>query len=130
MIEKLIELLKPYMNKFPCENESGSCEFVKCEECRGRELAEKLIENGVILPPCKVGDTVWLVFTPKHPANPSDKGKWFMVQDGVQRLLYGAKGISVETWNMGTYAKSRIGDTVFLTREDAEAELEKRRKEA
>lgn len=58
MIEKLIELLKPYMNKFLCENESGSCEFVKCEECRGRELAEKLIENGVLLPPCKVGDYV------------------------------------------------------------------------
>ena len=58
MIEKLIELLKPYMNKFLCENESGSCEFVKCEECRGRELAEKLIENGVLLPPCRVGDYV------------------------------------------------------------------------
>lgn len=73
MIEKLIELLKPYMDIFPCENESGSCEFVKCEECRGRELAEKLIENGVILPPCKVGDYVkftgsdeiWSTFTVK-----------------------------------------------------------------
>lgn len=105
------------------------CGFDPDKRVPADKLAGFLLANGVILPPCKVGDTVWIVFSPKYPANPSDKGKWFMVQDGVQRLLRGSKGFSVETWNMGTYPETKIGDTVFLTREDAEAALKKRRKE-
>jgi hypothetical protein len=90
-------------------------------------LADYLLENGVILPPCKVGQEVWLVFTPKFPANPADKGKWFMTQDGVQRIILGAKGFSVETWNVGTIPAKEIGKKLFLTREEAEKELAERR---
>ena len=83
----------------------------------------------VIVPPCKVGDYAWVVFTPKHPANPNDKGKWFMVQDGVQRIIYGAKGLSIETWNMGTIPAKEVGKKLFFNKEKAEAELRKRSEE-
>lgn len=84
----------------------------------------KQSENAIEFP-CKVGDKAWLVFTPRYPANPSDKGKWFMVEDGVQRLIYGAKGVSIETWNMGTISAREIGKKLFFTKEEAEKVLAK-----
>jgi Zn-finger protein len=85
-----------------------------------RKQSENVIEF-----PCKVGDKAWFVFTPRYPANPSDKGKWFMVEDGVQRLIYGAKGVSIETWNMGTISAREIGKKLFFTKEEAEKVLAK-----
>ena len=92
-------------------------------------LVDHLLSNGVIVLPCKVGDKVWLVYTPKYPANPNDKGKWFMVQDGVQRIIYGAKGLSIETWNMGTISVKEMGKKLFLTKEEAEKALAERSEE-
>lgn len=91
-------------------------------------LADFLLENGVIVLPCKVGQHVWIVYTPKWPADPADKGKWFMKEDGVQRILFGSKGFSVETWNMGTYPEKKLGETVFLSKEEAEAKLQEKSK--
>ena len=70
-----------------------------CKECIHYDVCEALEANGIskIYPsqcgcykpksrfielPCEVGQTVWVVFSPKSPANPKDKGKWFMIQDG------------------------------------------------
>jgi hypothetical protein len=91
------------------------------------QIADYLLANGVIMPPCKVGDTAWLVYTPKWPANPADKGKWFMIEDGVQRIIYGAKGLSIETWNMGTIPAKDIGKKLFFDKEEAERILIERR---
>ena len=93
------------------------------------QIADYLISEGVIVPPCKVGDIVWLVYTPKWPANPADKGKWFMIQDGVQRIIYGAKGLSIETWNVGTIPAKEIGTKLFFIREDAEKALAEKENE-
>ena len=87
------------------------------------EIADMLIAQGVTVHPCEIGQKIWLVFTPKYPANPNDKGRWFIQQDGVQRIIYGAKGVSVETWNMGTIPAKEIGKKLFFTREEAEAHL-------
>jgi hypothetical protein len=89
-------------------------------------LADYLLSNGAIVPPCKVGDIVWVVFSPKYPANPNDKGKWFMTQDGVQRIIWGSKGLSIETWNMGTIPAKKLGKEIFLTKEEAEQALAER----
>ena len=89
-------------------------------------IVDSLLANGVIVPPCKVGDIVWSVFTPKYPANSNDYGKWFMRVDGVQRIILGKKGLSIETWNMGTIPAKELGKKLFLTKEEAEAELRKR----
>jgi hypothetical protein len=91
------------------------------------QIADYLLANGIIMPPCKVGDAVWIVYTPKWPANPADKGKWFMIEDGVQRIIYGAKGLSIETWNMGTIPAKDIGKKLFFDKEEAERVLIERR---
>ena len=106
--EKLIELL-------------ADSEYMSYEK-----KADHLIAHGVIVPPCKVGQEIWMVFSPKHPANPNDKGKWFMYQDGVQRIIYGAKGLSIETWNMGTIPEKEIGKKLFFSRNEAETALRER----
>ena len=127
MRDRLIELLTQPICR-PCIE----CKYYDAELKRPREYcaaesrADHLLANGVIVPPCKVGDTLWLVYTPKWPANPADKGKWFMIEDGVQRIIYGAKGLSIETWNMGTISAKEIGKKLFLTKEEAEKALAER----
>ncbi len=91
--------------------------------------ADYLIANGVIVPPCKIGDEIWYVFTPKYPADPDDKGKWFMVKDGVQRIIYGARGLSIETWNVGTISEKEIGKKLFFTRKEAKIALAEKRRQ-
>ena len=113
--EKLVELL--------CKSGSMKCDSPTGECTNCLKLADYLITNGVTVLPCNIGQKIWLVFTPKHPANPSDKGKWFVVQDGVQRIIYGVKGVSIETWNMGTIPGKEIGKKLFFTREEAAAAL-------
>lgn len=107
-----------------CMDEAGY--LAKFNVVHEEDIKKSPTVNALVLP-CKVGDFVWLVFTPKHPANPADKGKWFMVRDGVQRIIYGAKGISIETWNMGTIPEKEVGKKLFFTSEDAEAELAERK---
>ena len=57
--DRLIELLKPHVSGTACLCESGSCELTSCRDCKARRLADHLLANGVIVPPCKVGDTLY-----------------------------------------------------------------------
>ena len=99
-----------------------------CYRCYAEDLADDLLQNGVIVLPCKVGDFIWVVYSPKYPANPCDKGKWFMIRVGVQRVILGTKGCSVETWNMGTIPAKEIGEKLFITEEEAVKALKEREK--
>ena len=40
---------------------SNKCKYAHLEYCIGDRLADHLIENGVIVPPCKVGETLHLI---------------------------------------------------------------------
>ncbi len=80
-------------------------------------LADHLLANGVIVPPCKVGNKIYKIFT-KYQPFVSD----YVVED---------YGIPVKTIlrSYDIIPFSEIGKTVFLTKEEAEAELKKRGKE-
>lgn len=80
--------------------------------------------DAVVLP-CKIGDSLWCVYSPPFPANPADKGKWYMGEFEVARFHYGVKGLSIEMYGFGTVAWKEIGKTVFLTRKEAETALAK-----
>lgn len=55
--ERLIEILKldscpsPYL----CDE---NCKYANLKQCYEERTADLLLEHGVIVPPCKVGDTV------------------------------------------------------------------------
>ena len=73
--------------------------------------------------PCKLGDELYCVYSPPRPANPADKGKWYMNKFEVARFHYGVKGLSIEMYGYGTVSVNEIGKTVFFTKEEAEKAL-------
>lgn len=87
-------------------------------------LADVPTVDAVVLP-CKIGDSLWCVYSPPRPANPADKGKWYMGEYEVARFHYGVKGLSIEMYCFGTVSVKEIGKTVFLSREEAEKALAK-----
>ena len=54
--ERLIKLICDNIQDGHCV---GYCNHPPCSQCE--HLADHLLANGVILPPCKVGDIVWSV---------------------------------------------------------------------
>lgn len=73
-------------------------------------IASFLLENGVILPPCKIGDTVYHTdFGGIHEAV-------------VENVIYDTSRVAFD--------ETAIGYSAFLTREEAEAEIERRQKRA
>lgn len=88
--------------------------------------ADYLLANGAIVPPCKVGDTVYEICERRR------SGKWQKVI--VERVVHGIEiGIdNILTARCGTTTYvylSRLGKTVFLTKEEAEKALEELKNE-
>lgn len=82
--------------------------------------ADYLLSNGVIVPPCKVGDTVYII--PKYDGNPYCG----VVSDKIQMIGITNRGIHIKTRGKSNFNKTyMLGKTVFLTREEAEQALKK-----
>ena len=58
--ERLIELLKNdnCPSPFVCD---ANCKYINSDNCSAERIADYLLENGVIVPPVKIGDTVYLL---------------------------------------------------------------------
>jgi hypothetical protein len=118
MRERLIELLKE-----ADEHSAGKCitsydEVVACD-------ADFLISNGVIVLPCKVGDTVYII-----DEGEDECGEPYVLDVKVLCLTIGECGIGVElSLPLGFRQVSWcvIGETVFLTREEAEKAIAERK---
>ena len=67
-------------------------------------IADYLLANGVLVPPCKVGDMVYEVGTDKE-----------IYQSTITKIIYDTNGIAFD--------ETAIGKTVFLTKEQAEEKL-------
>ena len=119
MRDRLISLINqdncpsPYM----CDNK---CKYSHLEHCFGDRLADHLIANGVIVPPCKVGDTVYYIRFGE------------IIETVVSCISFTKSNIHFETWE-NPYSKSfelyNIGVVVFLTKEQAEQKLKEMRVE-
>lgn len=123
--DRLINELKKSKNRCLI-HESGGCLACKHRgqaDCTLENLADHLLENGVIMPPCKVGDKVYL-------PNRTDWGtiEYYeiteFVFDGEQ--LY----FVVDDEDRETHQIEEIGKTVFLTKEEAEEKLKEREQNA
>ena len=80
-------------------------------------MADYLIDNGVIVPPCKVGDTVYI---PYLSTVIEKKVCSIVVQKPFFTVYCGGTSLR--------FSKEDFGKTVFLTREEAEKALEERSK--
>lgn len=89
-------------------------------------IADYLIENGVILPPCKVGDTVYKVVNDKRVKRPYECkviGFWFSEDENCNNahLVRYVNGVFDSSFSVPF---TDFGKTVFLSREEAEEKLE------
>ena len=90
------------------------------------EMAKYLIDNGVIVPPCKVGDTVWFlnryysISMRKDAVYEAKIARVYVEKDNVLCLSVQIKN----EWGTTEFPRiTEIGKTVFLTREEAERAL-------
>ena len=108
--ERLIELL--------CSAHFGSKTFEQqYYKSTITKIADYLLENGVIVPPCKIGDVVYILAGHNGHKYEQDICEGFYIgNDGVVQVrVRNMKG------NHGTYGV--FGKTVFLTRREAEKAL-------
>ena len=117
--DRLIKLLKPHVSGRACEQESGVCEFTNCRDCRAREIADHLLANGVICPPCKVGDKVYFVveYDGKHFLDEGEVGSVYKDNGGIWVSARYDSGLHYH------HKECDFGKTVFLTKEEAEKKL-------
>ena len=83
-------------------------------------VADYLLDNGVIVPPCKVGDTVYSIV----------EGISFVLVGEVYEYVVGREHFVFRSTRKGyftlDFTEIDIGKTVFLTREEAEKALAER----
>lgn len=107
MRERLIELLRDTFNYT-----KGVCiDFDEAIEIN----ADDLLDNGVIVPPCKVGEKVWLI------TNLSEYEVLYFQFTG--RKLWATLILIEDPTIMREINTDYFGKTVFLSREDAEEAL-------
>jgi len=90
--------------------------------------AEHLLENGVIVPPCKVGDKVYRIVemgTGIHYKQVGSRGKGCKIvpcEEKIKRFIR----LVIVTKNNFFGICEEFGKTVFLSREEAEQALKER----
>ena len=116
MKERLIELLKEHCVLRQDVSDCTNRKTDDCPEC----LADYLIANGVIVPPVKVGQSVWCIVEVFD----------YLMEGRVRRFTVGENWINIYCGVKGyyeqVYSDRDIGKTVFLTPEEAEAMLKER----
>lgn len=112
--ERLIELIRKakhqeYIDAVTADIDTA-IDMPRCEEY----LADHLLANGVIVPPCKVGDTVYQTDSCRVYQSEID----YIEVHGFVTIFY-ADGVAFD--------ERAIGDSIFLSREEAEKALAERR---
>lgn len=118
MRDRLIELCREAQTKY-LEEEPPVGDF-------GKYLADHLLANGVIVPPCKVGDVVYVVkpcfsYIAEYEVRGFHFGE-FPTLNGHKRNPYLIGYFKTSGMLKHIFIKD-IGKTVFLTREEAERTL-------
>lgn len=119
MREKLIKLIREAKDEYPAVPTINCCkaEFANF-------LADRLLENGVIVPPCKVGDTVYYINTLYF--SQLERNRVYRAE--VTRIVITKRSVSfvAKVRYMGgviEITEDGLGKNVFLTREEAEQAL-------
>lgn len=117
--EKLVELVEDSINKWDFYLYHFDDERLYDDESEEKKksfeefISDYLLENGVIIPPCKVGDIVWYVYMGQiHPHKIKE----------IQINKFGEFVVSSMTFQFKEFDK-----TVFLTKEEAEKALAERK---
>lgn len=125
MRDRLVELIKQANKKCgsteKCEDCSACDTGDEPDDCLKYNIADHLLANGVIVPPCTVGDTVYMIL----PGGKIHEKKVFAVTTTAGLSSYYEIRTSAFILCEGAlvFKDSDIGTIVFLTREEAEQAL-------
>ena len=112
MRDRLIELLK------------NSSQYITEQDSLIEKIADYLLENGVIVPPCKVGETVYVIFN-----GGIYKATVYNLKIETEENHYLIL-IKVNVFDKISMFKVFIlGKTAFLTKEEAEQALRQRKED-
>ena len=127
--ERLIELKINFVENFDC----GDCKPSnnKCRKCLSEKEADYFLEHGVIVLPCKVGDTVYVLTSDSITGFEKSRVKRMLLknlQDGMTIKII--IPCVCDDWGgaVREFYPEDFGKTVFLTREEAEKALKERKK--
>lgn len=110
--ERLYELIVDADNEFYRETPYGTAQE------RIEKTVEHLLANGVILPPCKIGDEVYRI-SKRH-------GTWVVLPRNVGCATYSINYRNEIMWQLFTTTIDVLGNTVFLTCKEAEEAIRRR----
>ena len=136
MKNRLIELLQDIDRypektcpKYGTGEECGDCQY-KLETEKGCDLyarkADYMIAKGLIYPPCKVGQTLYFLYDRTYANRPDFTPRIYETNDWYFDI--DEKGISILPRSIHGYKGKHhyyLGETVFLTKEEAEQALRK-----
>ena len=130
--EKLVELIAEGrmcpVDGNPFEEEGClQCKYAKDKDCDLTRLADYLLKNGVIVPPCKVGDTVWVI-----RSQTSNGKNLYILEDRVKRMVTERQECLQTPWTRIEFenitSEFEWGfSNIFLTKEEAEKALAEKR---
>lgn len=112
--ERLIELINKARDEYPTVPLVNGCKPTFTEF-----LTEQLLSSGVIVSPVKVGQTVWF------PSEYHDRPYPITI---TYIEVFG-EGMLIHSFDGGEWYGEDIGEILFLTQEEAEIELERRKNE-
>ena len=123
MRDRLIELLRQiefdYSEECVCAFEDGykgAPDFAKF-------FVDYLLKNGVIVLPCKVGDTVYVIIDIDNPARRMLECKVISISMEETGMHFQFQTVKKYLYRYGNFDIDDIGKTVFFTREQAEKAL-------
>ena len=114
--DRMIEILQDTLHEWECDVSIKTL----------TEITEHLIANGVIVPPCKVGDFVYVI---RRKEKRKKGGYWNSICFTKKVMQTAIKdGTAYIDCKRATKTDfSLVGKTVFLTREEAEKALEEKK---
>ena len=127
--DRLIELLNEAEDI--CNNtlDCDECEYNQSDNnCIIELITDYLLANGVIVPPCKVGDVVYFLLEDDFPVH-----RWFLSEEKITEIC--SKGFFTSAFypakeDFGNYTSYELlGKEAFLTQEEAEQALKEIGKE-
>ena len=126
MRDKLIELLETELactkdGHGDCDMCEYTCADKSCIRQISEDTADFMLSKGVVVLPIKPNDTVYTISRGKIKA-------WEVYYVGINALGYVAFNVTDVDMNTRCMVEEDIGETVFLTEEDAINELKERKR--
>lgn len=120
MRDRLIELIsradEECKHSLSCKSCSG---YGKGAMCMNYHIADKLIKNGVIVPPCEIGSEIYMLVTRHTKSFALEENKKMVMRESQHTIV---KKTTLTKSNFFKVIED-FGKTVFLTKEEAEQKL-------